>query len=270
MCNAASKFIVAVISVVSLASCGNSLKEQAMQLSATAEKEVKAGNYQEALVVLDSLDTHYASEVEVRRSAMKFRAMAVEGITIRRISAVDDTLSVLKRQLDEFEQQFSYVENPGKGLGGNYVAKSIIRLKSDIMPKINDDGYFTLSVIISGKSIGFKRIALYDDDEVVAADDIKPSRLVKVENSEMTVLQQEEVERVLKWLDKHPKDANYMLSGSKSSIKGKMSQTLGEAIITTWRFAQAKQAYRLALIEREKLERKLQLCRDQLANVIDR
>lgn len=270
MYNAASKLLTAMF-VVAVASCGNSEKDQAMQLCTAAEHEVTSGNYQAAVTLLDTLDVRYASQVEVRRSAMKFRAMAVEGLTIRRISVVDDTLAVLKHNLDEAEPKFEYVANPGKNLGGNYVARSIAKLKnSDILPRVNDEGYFTLSVKIPGRSIGFTHLAFADGSQSASTEAIAASRLVKVENTEMTVLQQEDVAPALEWLIAHPSAPTYELVGSKTTIKNKFSENLREAMIETWLFAQNKQAYRLALIEREKLERKLQLCRDQLANVIDK
>lgn len=270
MLNVASKICIVAISVASLISCGNSNKDQATHLSEAAEQEVKAGRYEGALMLLDTLDTKYASEVEVRRSAMKFRAMAVEGLTLRRITAVDDTLAYLKSLSDQFEQQFDYVENPGKGLGGNYIAKSLLKSKSDILPRINDERYFTLSVKIPGKSIEFKYITFSDASQTVSTKPIAPSRLVTVENSEMTVLQQEDVQDAMQWLVMHPNTNGYELVGAKSTLKFKYNDDLREAMVDTWRYAEAKQAYRLSLIEREKLERRLQLCRDQLANVIDR
>lgn len=270
MYNAASKLTAIIIAAASFASCGDSNKDAAMQLSEAAENEVKSGNYQAAVTLLDTLDTRYASQTEVRRSAMKFRAMAVEGLTLKRISAVDDTLAVLKSKLDAYDKQFEYVANLGKNLGGNYIAKSIVKDKSDILPRINDDGYFTLSVRIPGRSIGFSSVRFTDGEASVATSPIDPSRLVKVEDTEMTVLQQEDVADAMKWLTLHPSAGSYQLVGAKSTIKQKLSSRLCQAIIETWAYASDKQAYRLALIEREKLERKLKLCRDQLANVIDR
>lgn len=252
-----------------LASCGNSNRDAALQLSQEAENEVKAGNYDEAIILLDTLDTRYASEVEVRRSAMKYRAMAVEGVTIRRINAVDDTLAQLKAKLEEFETQFEYVANPGKGLGGNYIAKTLVKGTYDILPRINNEGYFTISVKIS-KSIGFENITFVGKEGRVSTKNINSSRLVTVENSEMTVLQQEDVAQAMEWLSDNNGVDSYELVGSKSTVKQKLSPVMRQAIVETWRFAESKQAYRLALIEREKLERKLQLCRNQLANVIDR
>ena len=251
-----------------LASCGKSARDAALQLSQEAENEVKAGNYDEAITLLDTLDTRYAAEVEVRRSAMKYRAMAVEGVTIRRITAVDDTLAQLKAKLEQFETQFDYVANPGKGLGGNFVAKSLVKGSYDILPRINDEGYFTISVKI-GKSIGFENITFVGKEGSVSTQNIDSSRLVSVENSEMTVLQQEDVAQAIEWLTDNDGVGRYELVGSKSTVKQKLSPVMLHALVETWQFAEAKQAYRLALIEREKLERKLQLCRNQLANVID-
>ena len=251
MYNAANKFIAALFVAASLASCGSSNKDQAMQLSAAAENELKAGNYEAVVVLLDTLDNRYASEVEVRRSATKLRTMAVEGLTVRRIGVVDDSLAVLKQRLDQLESKFNYVDNPGKGL-------------------VNDDGYFTLSVKIPGRSIGFTDIVFVDGAESVSTTPVAADRLVKVENSEMTVLQQEDVEGVADWLAAHPATNRYELVGTKSTIKNKLSTDMREAFVTTWQYAVTRQAYRLALIEREKLERKLQLYRDQLANMIDR
>lgn len=270
MLNAASKICLATLTVVALASCGNSDKKAALQLSEAAEQEVKAGRYEGAMMLLDTLDSKYAAEVEVRRSAMKFRAMAVEGLTLRRISAVDDTLAYLKSELEGFDKEFEYVQNPGNGLGGNYVAKDLVKSKSEILPRINDEGYLTLSVKVDGKPIGFTHIVFLDGSQSAATTPVAETRIVKVENTEMTVLQQEDLNGVAGWLAVHPDTGEYELVGKTSSLKRKLTPQLQQAIVETWRFAEAKQAYRLALIEREKLERRLQLSRDQLANVIDR
>ena len=268
MYSVVNKVLYVALLAVILSACGNADREAALQLTQDAENEVKAGNYDEAIALLDTLDNRYAAEVEIRRSAMKYRAMAVEGVTIRRISAVDDTLAQLKAKLDQFETKFDYVTNPGKGLGGNFIAKSLTKGNYDILPRINDEGYFTISVKI-GKSIGFEYIKFISKDGTVSTKPIDASRLVKVESNEMTVLQQEDADDAIKWLTGNDADA-YELVGSKSTVKQKLTPAMREAIVETWQFAEAKQSYRLALITREKLERKLQLCRDQLANVIDR
>lgn len=269
MYSAASKLVVAAIVALFSVSCGDGDHDAAIQLSDEAEKEVEAGNFETAVSLLDTLDTRYASEVEVRRSAMKFRAMAVEGLTIRRITVVDDTLARLKGELDSLGVLFEYVTNPGKNLGGNYVAKSIPR-DAYVLPRVNDEGYFTLSVTVKGQKIGFESLVFVDGESTASTRKIASARLVNVENSEMTVLQQEDVASAVEWLTDHPTAMTLQLVGSKKTISDRFADNLRQAIVETWRYAMTKQAYRQTLIEREKLERKLQLCRDQLANVIDR
>lgn len=270
MFNVVNKFVLVAMIGLATVSCGNSQRDEAMRLSAQAENEVKAGNFEEAVALLDTLDTRYASQVEVRRSAMKFRVMAVEGLTLRRITLVDDTLARLNAAMEQWDKQFEYVTNPGKGLGGDYVFKTIVKSDAAVKPRVNDDGYFTLSVRVPSKSIGFESITFVDGSQSASSRLIDASRLVAVEGREMTVLQQEDVVDAVEWLVAHPSTSSFRLVGSKGTVDQKLTPELREAIVDTWTFAHDKQAYRLALIEREKLERRLQLCRDQLANVIDR
>lgn len=270
MLNAVSKISIIASLALAVCSCGSSEREQARQLSDAAETELKAGNYEAAVNILDTLDTRYASQVEVRRSAMKFRAMAVEGLTLRRITVVDDTLSILDRDLQACEGKFEYKVNPGKGLGGNLVMKSIAGKKPALLPRINDDGYFTLSVTVTGKPIGFQYVRFGKGADSATTEPVDAGRLVKVEGSEMTVLQQEDVATAIEWLKNHQDTKQCELVGTKGQTAVRLTPELVGAIVSTFDYAQLRQAKRQALIEREKLERKLKLCRDQLANLIDK
>ncbi len=274
MFNAVNKLSVAIIaSFISLSiisSCGDSSRDLAQQLRDQAESEIQSGNYKAALVLLDTLDQRYASHVDVRRSAMKFRAKAVEGLTITEIAVCNDSLATIKARLDHADSQFHYVKNPGRNLGGNYEAKNLSKTKNNILPRVNDDGYFTLSVIVPGRSIGLNAIRICAPNSDFTIAPIAADRVVRVENSEMTVLQQEDVASAIEWLEMHNNANAYELVGSKSTIRQKISDNLLQAIISTWRYAQDRQAYASALILREKLERRLQLARNQLANAIDK
>jgi hypothetical protein len=56
------------------------------------------------------------------------------------------------------------------------------------------------------------------------------------------------------------------VSGGKGSVNIKLSAADCEAISASWQFATLKDNLRRALIERERLERQLQIARDQKAN----
>ncbi len=277
MCNAANnKFItLAAAGLLTLgaavSSCGGGERSAAEELCQKAESEVSSGDFTSAVATLDTLDARYPSQVEVRRSAMKFRAMAVEGLTLKRIQVVDDSLALLKSELDGYQNSFAYVENPGKNLGGNYIAKDLKQSKTtgatSVTPRINDDGYMTVSVRVDGRKTGIRSIAFGGKSERAESQSIGADRSVTVEGSEMAVMQQEEVAALFDALASMPDADHFYIIGASKTVDGRLTAKEREAMVMTWDYARTMQAYRQALIEREKLERRLKVARDQIANL---
>ena len=277
MCNAANnKFItLAAAGLLTLgaavSSCGGGERSAAEELCQKAESEVSSGDFTSAVATLDTLDARYPSQVEVRRSAMKFRAMAVEGLTLKRIQVVDDSLALLKSELDGYQNSFVYVENPGKNLGGNYIAKDLKQSKTtgatSVTPRINDDGYMTVSVRVDGRKTGIRSIAFGGKSERAESQSIGADRSVTVEGSEMAVMQQEEVAALFDALASMPDADRFYIIGASKTVDGRLTAKEREAMVMTWDYARTMQAYRQALIEREKLERRLKVARDQIANL---
>ena len=277
MCNAANnKFItLAAAGLLTLgaavSSCVGGERSAAEELCQKAESEVSSGDFTSAVATLDTLDARYPSQVEVRRSAMKFRAMAVEGLTLKRIQVVDDSLALLKSELDGYQNSFAYVENPGKNLGGNYIAKDLKQSKTtgatSVTPRINDDGYMTVSVRVDGRKTGIRSIAFGGKSERAESQSIGADRSVTVEGSEMAVMQQEEVAALFDALASMTDADRFYIVGASKTVDGRLSAKEREAMVMTWDYARTMQAYRQALIEREKLERRLKVARDQIANL---
>lgn len=277
MCNAASnKFItLAAAGLLTLgaavSSCGGGERSAAEELCQKAESEVSSGDFSAAVATLDTLDARYPSQVEVRRSAMKFRAMAVEGLTLKRIQVVDDSLALLKSELDGYQNSFVYVENPGKNLGGNYIAKDLKQSKTtgatSVTPRINDDGYMTVSVRVDGRKTGIRSIAFGGKSGRAESQSIGADRSVTVEGSEMAVMQQEEVAALFDVLASMSDADRFYIIGDSKTVDGRLTAKEREAMVMTWDYARTMQAYRQALIEREKLERRLKVARDQIANL---
>lgn len=277
MCNAANnKFITLTAAGLltlgaAVSSCGGGERSAAEELCQKAESEVSSGDFSAAVATLDTLDARYPSQVEVRRSAMKFRAMAVEGLTLKRIQVVDDSLALLKSELDGYQNSFAYVENPGKNLGGNYIAKDLKQSKTtgatSVTPRINDDGYMTVSVRVDGRKTGIRSIAFGGKSERAESQSIGADRSVTVEGSEMAVMQQEEVAALFDALASMTDADRFYIVGASKTVDGRLTAKEREAMVMTWDYARTMQAYRQALIEREKLERRLKVARDQIANL---
>ena len=93
MFNAANKTIAALMIAAALVSCGENNKEKAQALLDEASSLVERGDYGAAIEVIDTLDTRYAKEIDVRKQGLLCRARAVEGLAKDSIIAADDMLT---------------------------------------------------------------------------------------------------------------------------------------------------------------------------------
>ena len=270
MFNAANKTIAALMIAAALVSCGENNKEKAQALLDEASSLVERGDYGAAIEVIDTLDTRYAKEIDVRKQGLLCRARAVEGLAKDSIIAADDMLTHSIEQMEAREKDFEHIEL-SNGLDGYFIAKSIYEKnamnKTGIQPRVEDsEGYFQLAVNIHGRKIGFERVSVNNGGNVVTTVAVNPGRLVTVEGSELVVLTQEEATPLVEALKANPGIDEYKLCGAKNSITVKLMSKMRDAIINSYDYAMSIQANRLAQIKREKFERQLQMARDQIAN----
>lgn len=270
MFNAANKTIAALMIAAALVSCGENNKEKAQALLDEASSLVERGDYGAAIEVIDTLDTRYAKEIDVRKQGLLCRARAVEGLAKDSIIAADDMLTHSIEQMEAREKDFEHIELPN-GLDGYFIAKSIYEKnamnKTGIQPRVEDsEGYFQLAVNIHGRKIGFERVSVNNGGNVVTTVAVNPGRLVTVEGSELVVLTQEEATPLVEALKANPGIDEYKLCGAKNLITVKLMSKMRDAIINSYDYAMSIQANRLAQIKREKFERQLQMARDQIAN----
>lgn len=270
MFNAANKTIAALMIAAALVSCGENNKEKAQALLDEASSLVERGDYGAAIEVIDTLDTRYAKEIDVRKQGLLCRARAVEGLAKDSIIAADDMLTHSIEQMEAREKDFEHIKLPN-GLDGYFIAKSIYEKnamnKTGIQPRVEDsEGYFQLAVNIHGRKIGFERVSVNNGGNVVTTVAVNPGRLVTVEGSELVVLTQEEATPLVEALKANPGIDEYKLCGAKNSITVKLMSKMRDAIINSYDYAMSIQANRLAQIKREKFERQLQMARDQIAN----
>ena len=87
MYNAISKTICAAALVLAAASCGNADRDGASALLAESRTAVSNRDFTKAIELLDTINSRYRAQTEVRREALQVRAEAMEGIAIDSISA---------------------------------------------------------------------------------------------------------------------------------------------------------------------------------------
>lgn len=240
------------------------LHADAVQLNADAD-------FAGALVLLDSLDTAYREQTEVRRAALATRAAAIEGVTIERIGPADRELAAATIAADSLGNLFTTTDGT-RGLEGYTVAKTLaktdVTASTGIQPRLDSDGYLTLACVVKGRKIGLHGASLTTASGTASVEPIGSDRRIDSEGSELAVLRQEELTPLLEALDAAGMDApaKLFLDGNRGSAEVKLTPTLRRALLDTWHYALARQRLRSARIERERLERTLQTARDHRAN----
>lgn len=259
----------AMLLMLSLASCGNKEREDAMALYAESEQAIAAGNYSDALVLLDTLNSRYSYQTQIRRDALRLRAMAMQGLATDSISAGSEALAVATISVEELRPGFRHVDS-SVGLEGYFIPKGAaekVMTTTGIQPRVSDKGFFYIVANVQGKAIGFNYIEFVDGTSSISSSAISSARVVKVEGSESISLNPEDIEGVGAWVLDHPSFNKAVLHGTKGSVTVKIDDKLRKQIADCHKYSEALQAQRLASLKREKYERMLATARDQLANL---
>ena len=273
MFNVVNKYSSAALGAVMLAmlsaSCGNAERDAAEEMSARSAEMIEARDYVGAISLLDTIDNRYRSLTDVRRTAMRLRAQAIDGMTLDSISAADMRLATARLAVDSLAPGFRHVDS-SVGLEGYWLPvkdTDKVLTSTCIQGRVSDDGHFYLVANLSGRRIGLNAVEFVSGSESAVSPLVPSSRLISVEGSETISLSPEEADEIGHWLLEHPSASAYVLRGSKASVRGKMTPVLCGRMIACVRYADALQELRAASVRREMLERRLQIARDQLANM---
>lgn len=274
MYNAANKIIIpAIVAAVIATSCTSEAErraKEAEQLRAQAETLVGAGQYEEAMVLLDSLDSAYREQTGVRRMGLATRAAAIEARSISEIGPADQRLAAAQLRVDSLSQLFVHIDGP-RGLEGYSVAKELAKQDvtdgTGIQPRLDNDGYLSIAAVVKGKNIGLNSLSVTTQSGTVQIEPVGSDRVVNSEGTELSSFRQEEATDVLEALTAaEGTPAKIHLNGSKGSVEIRLTPQLRAALVRSWQYAMARQELRSAQIERERLERTLQTARDHRAN----
>ena len=261
--------LAAVLLALSLASCGNKERESAAALYADSEQAIATGNYSGALVMLDTLNSRFPEQTQIRKDALRLRAMAMEGLATDSISAGSEALAVATLRVEELRPGFRHVDS-SVGLEGYFIPKDApekVMTTTGLQPRVSDKGFFYIVANVQGKAIGFSSLEFVAGALAISSSEISPARVVKVEGSESVSFNPEDLEGVGAWLVDNPGVSKAVLHGTKGSVTVKIDDKLRKQLVDCYLYSEALQAQRLASLKREKYERMLATARDQLANL---
>lgn len=272
MCNAISKSLAIAACALALASCGgNDDKDKAEALLAEVEQQLAAGNPDQALALMDSLDSAYPAEIETRRKLLALRPQAMEATLMQQMQAADSIRAFAQVELDQIAPLMRHV--PGNApIDGHYVvgnaSKGDIMGKTTFEPRVDDDNLlFFIVANNAGRPIGISRVQLTSDAGACESQAINPALVLVVEGKEAARFSPESVADLGQWAAEQPTiTGGAIIASDGKQINVKFSKAEAEAFATAWRFAALSRTVKDATALYLKLNNQLQVARDQGAN----
>ncbi len=273
MFNAASKCAIIAAVALSALSCTSESERRARaagELHEQAAALVEEHRYEQAIALLDTIDSAYRDQTAVRRAGLATRAAAIEGLAISRIEPAGKRLALAQLAVDSLCALFAAVDGP-RGLEGYSVpkelAKTEVTASTGVQPRVDGEGYLSIAAVVKGRPIGLNSISVTTAAGTVQSEPQSPDRLITSEGAELASFRQEEVTDVLEALQAAgDSPAKLHLNGLRGSVEVKLTPALRAALVRSLQYAMARQELRAAALERERLERTLRTARDHKAN----
>lgn len=251
-------------------SCSSSDEKNALALLESAQAANDCGNSTLSLELLDSLDRTYPSEIETRRKALHLRTKANEGKLVRELEEVEMKGAMLQLKSDSLQKFVAKVDNPlepyfvAKEMAGKSIVGST-GLEARMMP----DG--TLYLISSLKGTGVRHVSVTvtaDGKEAstatIACDGERNDRSL---GYEVIHYMPGESSAVVDFIASHresPVSVRFNGEGGKHS-ETKLDDRSRRSIATLADVASTTRELRHNLLEQQKLNRQIELARNQAA-----
>lgn len=272
MQNAASKLIALGALLLAAASCGKKADngEAAEALLREATAEIEQGNYDLGTTLLDSLDSAFADQTDIRRRANALRPKIVEGLTVQEIADAQAELQYLTAYIDSISQEFNQVPASDDVFEPYSVHKDVSagwRDRNTAVARLTPSGEFIVISSLAGNGTHHTALRLTSADGVsvtsgtVAYDDTGAPRLSR-ESVRFPSAQADTLGFFAMQMDgRGPLTLEFV--GGKSAPKARLTEKDVHAMASTYRAAEAIRAANATSGRLERLKAKLQLARDQ-------
>ena len=274
MCKELSKLSVFSCLLFIAVSCGgngssaDSRLEGPEGLSCEIDSALNNQHYSYAIELIDTLNSKYPDEIELRKRSMLQRAKAMEGLTRDSIPLADQKIAETRLEIDSLMHFFVAVRE--KDFPVYWVEKGVRELRDNsVQPRLQDDAdRWLLAVKVSGVR-DIKGISLHNSrgDFEVFPDNMEERTVKSGDGYESVSLSGHEIEGLVDLLrDESGQNAVLRVEGAKGVANVKLGKDLQNAIIRTSDVARLREENRKALLHRELLERKLIVAQNQIAN----
>ncbi len=272
MANGAFKSLASSLILISIVFVGCSSESESSKaarlLYEGAQSSNLAGDPSQALILLDSLKNNYPTETKWQREAMKLRPKLIINESELQIQAVNDSIALLENVYNEILPKMKKISDP-RLVEPFYVSaatySSDFMDKTGIQPRVSDIGQFYIVSSVNGQALKHTGCSLSYGGETATAGPVPfdGEMNYRINGGEVITYSPAQSEAIGQLAARYPNEPMTLtLTGSKSRAI-KLSPKEVTAIANCYNFSKAIVDARQLAFERERLNRQLEIARNQ-------
>ena len=253
------------------ASCGGSESaNDAQKLLNQAQAALDAKDTSLATALLDSIDKAYTSETKVRKSALKMRSEIIECETLKEIVSADSLLSYYEDLHKQMTEKMKLINDP-QLVEPYYVPKSAFKADfvntTGLQARVDEIGQFYMVSSVRGSNLKHNSVTITVDGEsaTTAVIPYDGEANYRVGGSELVTYMTAQCDTLGKFASVHRSQMGKLTFNGERKQTIQLSPAQITAIADAWEFSQSIVQSRELTVQREKLDKKLQIARDQIA-----
>lgn len=266
---------IAVAAIMTACSGQTESNRRACSLYDQADALINDGQPARAIELLDSLQRAYPDEADVQRRALHLRPQAIEKATLAQLSSTDSLMAVRQATYEQLKDKMRRLNSP-ELVEPYYVYAATYNKEflntTGIEPRVSDIGQFYIVSSVNPGGLKHQAIDLTVGDETVSTGTVPYDGEMnyRIGGSEVITFTPARCDTIGMLAAAHP-DTNFRITfkGEKKDRTEKLSAKQRDAIVTCYLFSQAIIDSRELAVQREKLERRLQIARDQIARTFN-
>ncbi len=252
-------------------SCGKSDSTAgAESLLEQAQVALDAKDTSRATLLLDSIEMAYNSETEVRKAVLQMRPKIIECETLKEITTADSLMAYYADLHSRMLDKMKLINDP-QLVEPYYVAKSAYKEDfvntTGIQARVDEIGQFYVISSVKGLNLKHSSVTVTIEGQSATTATIPDydEANYRIEGSELVTYMTAQCDTLGKFASAHRSQMGKLTFNGNKKHTIQLSPAQIAAIADAWDYSQSIVRSRDLAVQREKLDRKLQIARDQIA-----
>lgn len=263
-----TKGAVLVSTVMLMAGCSSDhVKEKAEELYAQSLDLRKQGDFETAVMLLDSIDHAYPAAIDVRRKVTALRPLLMEQLTNRQLEVADSISAVSSWRLDSMKKYNQLVSNV---IENYYVPASEGKINvastTGLHARMSPDGRFYIVASAPGH-VGLVSVAVESDGESVSTPAVSydGERSDRSGANDVITFVEAECDEIGNFIMRHRNSPVSVTYSGNTSRTLPLAANQKEGVATLYETAALVRECKKQEIEKQRLTRVLEVVRSQIA-----